>query len=94
MPVTRHNPQVHEIPLPSAGRVEDRFTSQEEIRAALDIILAATANLRHYRDRLSTEDRTTTVRDIEEAAEEIARVLALKQSPVRAETTERKRRTR
>ena len=66
---------------PAATKSEDTglrgCASSQELRAALNVILAAVANLRDYRDRLSAEDHKAAVLDIEEATEQIAGKLAL-----------------
>ena len=71
-----------------------RDVSFEGVRAALDVILAAAANLRDYRDRLTSDDHFATVRDIEQAAEQIARKLELERGPAPAAATGLKRRGR
>ena len=62
--------------MPEAPRPRRR-ESMEELRTALDIIVAAAANLRHYRERLTAEEHAETVRDIEQAAEWIATELGV-----------------
>lgn len=94
MPAARHNPKVPGISLTPACAGLRHCASPEELRTALDIILGAAANLRHYRDRLTPEDHTATVRDIEQAAEQISAGLAVEQSPPRAAPTGVKRRAR
>ena len=81
MPVTRHTSKVPGISLASASPKPRGCASSEEFRTALDVILTATANLRDYRDRLSAADHNAAVRDIEEAAELIARGLRLQCGP-------------
>ena len=68
---------LHTSPMPGksltpASPVPPRGALPEELHTALDIILAAAANLRHYRERLTPEDHIATVRDIEQAAEQIS----------------------
>jgi hypothetical protein len=83
MPVTRHTPKVPGISVASRSAKALRggesvssnprgCASSEEFRTALDVILAATANLRDYRNRLSAEDHTAAVLDIEAAVEQIS----------------------
>ena len=55
----RHNSTVPENSLTSAASLDakrDCLASFEQIRAAIDVILAGAANLRHYRDRLTSDD--------------------------------------
>ena len=94
MPAARHNPKVPELSPTSASARPPCHETWQELRTALDIIMAAAANLRHYRDRLSPDDHTATVRDIEQAAEQIASGLAMEIWPTRAATTDGKRKTR
>lgn len=75
MPAARHNSQVPGISPTSDSTSPPCHKAWEELRTALDIIVAAAANLRHYRDRLTPDDHTATVRDIEQAAEQIAKRL-------------------
>ena len=66
---------------PVATKPEDTggrgCASSQELRAALNVIRAAVANLRDYRERLSAADHTAAVLDIEEATEQIAKELEL-----------------
>ena len=94
MRATRHNSQVLEISRTSASASPRRHATWEELHTALDIIMVAAANLRHYRDRLTPEDHTATIRDIEQAAEQISASLAEQQSPPSSVTTGVKRRMR
>ena len=75
MPDSRHNPTVPGNSLPSAGGGARRCTSSDDLRTALDVIRAAAANLRNYRERLTPEEHTASACDIEEAADHIARRL-------------------
>jgi hypothetical protein len=74
----RHTAKVPENSLTSASASRDCHGSFEQIRAAIDVILAGAANLRHYRDRLTPDDHSAIVSDIEEAAEQISRDLGTK----------------
>ncbi len=94
MPVTRHTPKVPGIALSSVSFNPGGCASSEQFRAALDVILAATANLRDYRDRLSAEEHTAAVIDIEVAAEQISNGLGAAQTPPRNSRTGGKRRAR
>jgi hypothetical protein len=94
MRAARHNPKVPGISPTLAHAVPPRDAAWEELHTALEIILAAAANLRHYRERLTPEDHTATVRDIEQAAEQISAGLALEKLATPANTTGGKRRTR
>ncbi len=77
MLATRHNLKVHGTSLlPVSNERRDRAPF-DELRAALEVILGAAANLRQYRERLTPEDHTATVRDIEQAAEQIFNGLEL-----------------
>lgn len=87
MPAKRHHPGVLEfLPTPPAPAAE--------LRDALDTILAAAANLRLYRERLTPEDFNATVRDIEDATEQISAQLAVEDRPALATTMNAKRRSR
>lgn len=81
MPASRHNQKVSGLPPTLASAGPSRHATWEDLRASLDIIMAAAANLRHYRDRLSPDDHTATVRDIEQAAEQIANRLESERAP-------------
>jgi len=94
MPVSRHNPRVPETSLTSASFNPRGCPSSEEFRTAVGVILAAAANLRDYRDRLSAEDHTAAVLDIETAAEQISNGLDAAQTPPRNARTDGKRRAR
>ena len=94
MRATHHTPKVPGKSPPPSGSGVLRRVSSEELRAALDIILAAAANLRHYRDRLTPDDHAATVRDIEEAAERISADLTMEPAPPRDAMTDGKRRGR
>jgi len=88
-----HNPEMPGNSPPSVGGGSPRPLRWEDLHTALDTIIAAAANLRHYRDRLTSNDYTVTVGDIEQAAEQISHGLAMRTSPARAVVTREKRRT-
>ncbi len=77
MLAARHSPKMpgHTLALAKPGT--PRRAARDEIRTALDTILVAAANLQHYRHRLTPEDHAASVRDIEQAAEQIAAGMGL-----------------
>jgi hypothetical protein len=75
MSAPRHNQMVPEYSRISAGASRQSPASIDQLRAAVGVILAGTANLRHYRDRLTPDEHIVIVSDIEEATEQILRAL-------------------
>jgi hypothetical protein len=94
MHTARHNPEVPENAPPSTNGVVPCPSLWEELHTALDIIRAAAANLRHYRDRLTSHDYTAAVRDIEQAAEQISHGLTTENSTLLTAVASGKRRPR
>ena len=87
MPSARHHPKAPGTsPTPAP-------TSAAELRDALDVIHAAVANLRLYRERLTTDDYAAALGDIENAAEQIFNEATREDAPAPATTRKTKRRS-
>jgi hypothetical protein len=95
MPRALHNPQVPGILLtPARFSQQHRCASAAEFSDALDVIHAAVANLRLYRDRLTLDDYSASLQDIEHAAAQISRGAAREAARIPAKTRNTKRGSR
>jgi hypothetical protein len=91
MSVARHNSQVPGISFAAARDSAAGWATEEQFRTALEVIRVAATNLRHYHARLTLEDYTAIVNDIEQAAESLSHSLEAMLRPPDVNAEKRRR---